>query len=133
MFAAGRGGGRRVQPGVRLPTCSALLRFVQASQIPISQIVANPKTGHANHVIQNGLAPGYQAPRLGFGEDSEKAGDCQTAVDRDRSATLLVDEEKLGVQFGCDHGGFGLTGVEFEPSIAPSFPAPFESSRGSVG
>jgi len=44
-----------------------------------------------------------------------EAGYFQTTVDGDAAATLLIDEQKLSLQFGCDNDGFGFTWIEFPP------------------
>ena len=89
-----------------------LVELIQSAQITSPQVVSNPEACNANHVVQNGLAFGYQAPCLGFGEHSEKARHFQAAVDRDPASALLIHKKKLGRQLGCDNNSFGFTWIE---------------------
>src|SRR5438128_581563 len=59
--------GRRISSVYSDQECewSNLVDLVQGTQISTSQVVADPETGNANHVIQDRLASGYEAPCLG--------------------------------------------------------------------
>jgi len=92
-----------------------LVGLVQAPKVSRSQLIADSETGDANHVIQHRLTSGYETPCLGFGKHSEKAGYFQTTVDGNAAATLLIDEQKLSLQFGGDNDGFGFTRIELLP------------------
>ena len=64
---------------------------MQTSQISSAEIIANPETCNARHLVANGLAFGYEAARLGFYKYAEQAGHFQTAAGGSSAAAFLID------------------------------------------
>jgi hypothetical protein len=89
------------------------VQFAQSAKVASSQVVADPETSEANHVIQYWLASGYEPASFGFGQHSQKAGNLKSTVDGYSPAAFLVNQKQIGVQFTSDDDGFGLAGVEF--------------------
>ena len=86
------------------------------------------------HPVQ--LTARYETPCLGFGKHSGKAGYFQATVDGDAAATLFIDEQKVGLQFGGYNDGF-RTWIELPPG-APQPRSGFglrrhESTTGQAG
>jgi hypothetical protein len=89
-----------------------LVPFVEALQITGSQVVADPETSEANHIIQDRLATRYQTSRFRFGEYAEKAGHLQAPARGNSPTALLIHQEQIRYQFAGDHYSFCFAGIE---------------------
>src|SRR5258707_975509 len=89
-----------------------LILFVEALQITGSQVVADPETSEANHVIQDRPATKYQTSRFRFGEYAEKASHLQAPAGGNPPPAPLIHQDQIRYQFAGDHYSFCFAGIE---------------------